>query len=162
MRYVMREKLLSWGDDYYIQDETGRNVYFVDGKVFSIRNRLSFQDMSGTELAFIQQKLMTWGPTYDISSGGRHLATVKKQLFSFLNCRFYVDVPGPDDLVAAGNFLYHEYTFTRHGSPVAQVSKHWFTWSDTYGVEVVEGEDPVLVLASTVVIDQVCHDDKQR
>jgi len=46
---------------------------------------------------------------------------------------------------------------------VAEVSKRWFSWSDTYGVDISDGEDDVLLLASTVVIDMVCHgDDKRR
>lgn len=53
MRYVMKQKLLSWGDDFTIQDEDGRDAFFVDGKAFSIGARLSFQDMSGSELLFI-------------------------------------------------------------------------------------------------------------
>jgi uncharacterized protein YxjI len=44
----MRQKLLSWGDDFVIRDETGRDVFFVDGKAFSLGNQLSFQDMQPT------------------------------------------------------------------------------------------------------------------
>jgi uncharacterized protein YxjI len=65
-------------------------------------------------------------------------------------------------LEAEGNFLDHEYRFTRGGRIVATVSKQWFSWTDTYGVEVADGEDAVLLLASTVVIDMVCHGDDQR
>jgi uncharacterized protein YxjI len=43
------------------------------------------------------------------------------------------------------------------------VSKKWFSWSDTYGVDITDGEDDVLILASTVVVDMACHpDDKHR
>jgi uncharacterized protein YxjI len=45
---------------------------------------------------------------------------------------------------------------------VAEVSKRWFSWTDTYGVEVADGEDPVLILASAVVIDMVCHQVEKR
>ena len=68
-------------------------------------------------------------------------------------------MPGPDDLEAEGDFLDYEYSLTRGGRTVATVSKKWFAWSDTYAVEVAEGEDAVLILAATVVIDMVCHDD---
>ena len=44
---------------------------------------------------------------------------------------------------------------------VATVSKQWFTWTDTYGVEIADGEDDILILASTVVIDMVCHGDDE-
>ncbi len=70
-------------------------------------------------------------------------------------------MPGPDDLTAEGDFLDHEYSFTRAGRAVAQVSEQWFSWSDTYGVEIADGEDDVLIVASTVVIDMVCHGDRK-
>jgi len=157
----MKQKLFCWGDDFTIKDDQGRDVFFVDGKAFSIGEKLSFQDMAGNELAFIRQKLLAWGPTYEIYRGSELAAVVKKHLFTFLNCKFTVDVPGPDDLEAEGNFLDHEYRFTRGGRIVATVSKQWFSWTDTYGVEVADGEDDVLILASTVVIDMVCHGDDE-
>ena len=162
MRYVMREKLLSWGDDFYIKDESGRDAYFVDGKAFSFGDQLSFQDLQGNELAFIKQKLFAWGKTYEIVRGGRVVAVVKRELFTLFRHRFTVDVPGPDDLEAQGSFTEHEYTFSRGDDVVATVSKRWFSWSDTYGVEIAEGEDPVLILASAVVIDQACHPDDEK
>jgi uncharacterized protein YxjI len=162
MRYVMRQKLFSWGDDFTIKDDAGNDVFFVDGKAFSIGDKLSFQDMQGSELAFIRQRLLAWGPTYEVYRGGALAATVKKHLFTFLACRFTVDVPGPDDLEAAGDFLDHEYEFRRGGRAVATVSKRWFSWTDTYGVDIADREDDVLVLAATVVIDMVCHADRKR
>jgi uncharacterized protein YxjI len=132
-------------------------VFFVDGKAFSLGSQLSFQDMQGNELAFIKQKVLSWGPTYEIYAGGQLRAVVKKELFTFFNCRFTVDVPGLDDLEAEGDFTDHEYAFIRGGRTAATVSKQWFAWSDTYGVDIAEGEDVVLILASTVVIDMVCH-----
>lgn len=157
MRYVMKQKLLSFGDDFTIRDEHGRDAFLVDGKAFSIGKQLSFQDLDKNELAFIRQKLLSWGPTYEIYRSGNLAAVVKKKLFSLLRYTFTVDVPGPDDLVAEGSLLDHEYSFTRRGAPVATVSRRWFTWADSYGVDIADGEDDVLILASTVVIDMVCH-----
>ncbi len=162
MRYVMKQKLFCWGDDFTIKSEDGQDAFFVDGKAFSIGDKLSFEDMQGKELAFIRQKLLSWGPTYEIYREGALFAVVKKQLFTMFRCRFTVDVPGPDDLEAEGNFLDMEYTFGRHGNVVATVSKRWFSWADTYGVDIAAGEDEVLILASTVVIDMVCHGEKNR
>jgi uncharacterized protein YxjI len=161
MRYIMKQKLFAFGDDFYIRDEEGREVFFVDGKAFSFGDQLAFRDLGGQELAFIRQKLLSWGPTYEIHRNGALAAVVKKELFTFFHCTFTVDVPGPADLEASGNFTDHEYTFTRGDEPVARVSKEWFSWSDTYGVEIADGEDDILILASTVVIDMVCHADQQ-
>jgi uncharacterized protein YxjI len=157
MRYLMKQKLFTFGDDFRIQDEHGRDVFFVDGKALSFGDKLSFQDMEGHELAFITQKVFSWGPTYEIWRRGELAAVVKKAMFTFFHCRFTVDVPGPDDLEASGSFGDHEYELTRHGQTVARVSKKWFSFGDSYGVDVAPGEDDVLVLASTVVIDMACH-----
>jgi uncharacterized protein YxjI len=118
--------------------------------------------MAGNELAFIKQKLLSWGPTYEIYREGQLYAIIKKELFTFFKCRFTVDVPGPDDLEAEGDFMDHEYTFTRGGLSVAEVSKQWFSWTDTYGVDIADGGDDILIIASTVVIDMACHDEKKK
>ena len=162
MRYVLQQKLFSIGSDYNIKDAAGNDVYFVDGRAFTIGDKLSFQDMRGNELAFIRQKLLAWARTYEIYRSGRLVAVVKKELFSPMHHTFNVDVEGPDDLQAKGNFLDYEYSFRRGENVVAQVSKQWFTLRDTYGVDVNEGEDDVLILASTVVIDLACHSGKNR
>lgn len=162
MRYVMRQKLFSWGDDFIIRDGDGNDLFYVDGKALTIRETLAFQDMQGNELALIQQKLLAWGPTYEIYSRGQLRAVVKKAIMTLFECKFSVDVPGPDDLEARGNFLDHEYTFMRGGQPVATISKAWLSLTDTYGVEVLDGEDDILILAATVVIDLACHGDTKR
>ena len=161
VRYIMKQKLFCWGDNFIIKDDLGRDVFFVDGKAFSIGEQLSFQDMVGNELAFIRQKLLSWGATYEIYRGSELAAVVKNSLFTYRNCKFTVDVPGPDDLEAEGDFLYHEYYFTRGGRIVAAVSKQWSSLTDSYVVEIADGEDDILILASTVVIDMVCHGDDE-
>jgi len=158
----MKQKLFTWGDDFHIRDETGREVFFVDGKALSFGDQLSFQSLDGVELAFIRQKVLSWGATYEIHRNGALAAVVSKELFTFFSCRFTVDVPGPDDLEAKGDFTDHEYVFTQGDRSVATVSKKWFSWADTYGVEIADGQDEVLILAATVVIDMACHGDRRR
>jgi uncharacterized protein YxjI len=162
MRFVLREKLFGFGDDFYIQDEYGRNAFLVDGRAFSIGDKLAFRDMAGNELAFIKQRLVALRPTYQIYRNGELAATVNKAMFSLFRDRFSIDVPGPNDLEARGSFLDHEYEFTRGGQTVARVSKSWFSFRDTYGVDIADGEDAVLILATAVVIDLVSHDDEER
>lgn len=111
MCFVMKQKFLSWGDDYVVKDVDGHDVYHVDGKVMTIGDKLSLQDLSGRELVFISQRLLAWRSTYDITVRGQLMATVSKNLFTLFKCRFQVDVPGPDDLEAEGDFFDHEYSF---------------------------------------------------
>jgi len=158
----MKQRLFAFGDDFHIRDESGRDVFFVDGRALSLGDKLSFQDMNGRELVYIRQRRLTLTPMYELYRDDRLAAVVKRELFTFFRCRFHVDVSGPDDLEAEGDFLDMEYRFSRGGRRVAEVSKRWFSWGDTYGVEVAEGEDDVLILAATVVIDMICHDEERR
>jgi uncharacterized protein YxjI len=155
MRYVLKQKVFSLGGAFHIKDEQEQDIFFVQGKAFSFGHQLSFQDMAGNELADIQQKVFSWGPTYEIYRSGQLFAVVKKELFTFFRHVFTVDVPGPEDLLAEGDFLDLEFTFSRSGRHVATVSRKWFSWADTYGVDIVDGEDDITILASTVVIDMV-------
>jgi len=159
MRYLMRQRLFALTDSFTITSADGDEVYRVRAKMLSLGKQLSFNDMEGNEVAFIRQKLIAFRPTYEIYRGDVLVATVSKKLFSLLRHRFVVDVPGPNDLEASGDFLDHEYTFERVGRAVARVSKKWFSFTDTYGVEMADGEDDVLILASAVVIDMVAHEE---
>lgn len=156
--YQMRQDLFRLGDDYTIRDAHGEKRFYVDGKVFTIGSKLSFQDATGRELLRIEQKLLAWGKTFEIERGGKVIAVVKKKVFTFLKARFTVDVPGPDDLEAEGSLLDREYVFTRNGKRVAEVSKRWFALADTYGVKIVDGEDDALILAAAVIVDQCSHE----
>ena len=159
----MKQKLFCWGDDFRILDEDGNDIYLVDGKAFVLlRQRLTFLDMAGNELAEIRQRLLTWGPSYEIIRGGDVVATVSKHVFSLAFCKFTVDVPGPGDLEATGSLFDYEYKFRRRGQVVASVSKAYFSWTDSYGVDIADGEDEILILASTVVIDICCHGDESK
>jgi uncharacterized protein YxjI len=52
-----------------------------------------------------------------------------------------------------GNLFDHEFTVERDSRDVASVSKRWFTVRDTYGVDIVDGEDHVLILAGVLALD---------
>jgi uncharacterized protein YxjI len=157
MRYVMKQKLWSFGTKFIIKDENDNDQFLVNGKVFAIGDQLSFTDLAGNELAFIRQKLFAWGKTYEIYHNQQLFAVVKENWLPLPSYRFTVDVgadgAGPGDMEIQGSFGAHEYTFTEAGRQVATVSRSWFTLADTYGVDVATGTDPVLILACTVVVD---------
>ena len=160
MRYVMKEKILSLGDDYVIRDESGREAFRVDGKVLTLRDALDLEDAAGNRVARIHKKLLSIGKTYEISREGGPDVSIHKSLFSPLHCKFHVDAGG-DELEARGDLLDHEYTVTRNGREIASISKRWLAVRDTYGVEIADGEDHALILACAVAIDRMCHEEEE-
>ena len=156
--YQMREKLVSIGDDYWIENNRGEKVYKVDGKALRIRQTLIFEDRAGRELAKIQERMLRIKDSMEVEdSSGRQIAMVKKALITPVRERWTVKVKGGPDLEVKGNILDHEYTIGEGREKVAEVSKKWFRVRDTYGVEIEPGQDEILILAVTACIDQMAH-----
>ena len=156
--YRMRQKLVSIGDDYWIEDEQGNRAFKVNGKAMRVRETLVFEDAAGRELLKIQERKLRMRDTTDIEDAdGRTVATVKKALITPLRERFDVHVEGGPDLEVQGNIVDHEYRIEQGRTKVAEVSKKWFRIADTYGIEVAEGQDPVLMLAIAAVLDNMAH-----
>ena len=153
-RFLMREKLLSIGDDFWIENDRGERAYKVDGKAFRVRQTFVLEDISGRELARIQERKLSIRDKIAIERGGDTAATVHKALVGIRD-RFAIDVERGADMKAHGNVVDHEYEIERDGDTVATISKKWFRVRESYGVNIAEGEDAPLILAITVAIDSL-------
>ena len=155
-RYQMRQRLLSIGDDHWIEDEAGNRAYRVDGKALRLRKTFVLEDASGREVARLQERKLSVRDSMAIERHGDTVATVKKALVGIRD-RYAIGVDGGEDMNAKGNLVDHEYEIERDGRTVATISKRWFSIRDSYGVEIAPGEDDALVLAITVCIDTMSH-----
>jgi uncharacterized protein YxjI len=158
MRYKMRQKMFSLGEDFTIEDASGNPAYEVDGKVMTLRETFELKDLDGNVVATIRGRLMSIRSKMDIHRNDEVIATVTKALFSPFGDKFHVEVAEGKDLKIDGSILDHEYSIERDGDAVAQVSKRWFTFTDTYGIDVAAGEDDALILAIAVALDEMAHD----
>jgi uncharacterized protein YxjI len=158
-RYKMREKLLSIGDDFWIETQRGRRAYKVDGKALRLRNTLVLEDPRGSPVYEIQAKVIAIKDTMAVSKPhGRDVAVVIHALISPLRDKMSANMADGPDIDIRGNILNHEYTMERRGKRIAEVSKKWIAIRDTYTVEVDAGEDDALILALTVVVEQMCQE----
>jgi uncharacterized protein YxjI len=148
----MRQKLLSIGDDFWIEDEEGNRAYRVDGKAARLRETILLKDASGREVAKIQERKLSVRDKMAIERDGETIATVHKALVGIRD-RFAIDIEGGENLKAHGNIVDHEYEIERGGDTIARVSKKWFRVRDTYGVELRPGEDEAVLLAAVVALE---------
>jgi uncharacterized protein YxjI len=160
-RYQMRQKLVSFGDDFWITNEAGQKVFKVDGKVLRVRDTLKFKDLQGNVLCQIQERMLRVKDSMAIEDGhGQKIAEVKKALITPLRDRWTVKIRNGPDMDVQGNILDHEYEITEGRRKIAQVSKKWFRVRDTYGVEVALDQEDVIILAVTVALDNMAHSGK--
>lgn len=117
----MRQKLLSIGDDSWIENEQGERAYKVNGKALRIRQTFVLEDASGVEVARIQERKLSIRDKIAIERGDDTAATVHKALVG--RDRFAIDVELGADMKAHGNVVDHEYEIERDGDTVATISK---------------------------------------
>ena len=151
--YRIRERFFDVGDDVDILDNDGNAFYRVDGKVLTLRSKLVIEDTAGNEVASVHRHLVALRPTYEVRIGDEKVAEVKKNRFTPFREKFTIDVEGSDDLEMRGNLLDHEFTVEQGGREVAAVSKRWFTVRDTYGVDIADGVNHLLILCSVLALD---------
>ena len=150
----LKNKLLSIGGDSSITDEHGQEIYYVDGAAISLGRRLTIKDKDHNEVGKIHQELIALTPTFEIHTESGKKAHISMRLLT-LTDRMKIDVSGGPDLEVHGNLLHHEYDIERGGRRVAHVSKAWIALTNSYGIDIAEDEDQVLILASAVVIDEI-------
>jgi len=160
MRYQINQKIFSFGDNFTIKDEYGSEKFFVKGKIFAFGDKLRIYDENGIEKVYIEQKLFKFMPEYSIYLEGQYAAKVKKE-FTFFRPRFYIESTFGQYSIE-GDFFGYDFRILKQGRIVASVSKKFFSFRDSYGVDIADDENQVLILALVIVIDQVIHDENHN
>ena len=162
MRYLVQERIFSFTTDFWIEDEYGNRVFFVDGRALSLRETFELKDANGNILILIRKKLFAMRDTMDIENGNGVVAQVRPAFFSPLRHRYEIDLAGGQRLEAVGNFTDKDWELLDgDGRAVGRISRQWFSVRDAYGVEVEPGADDALVIAVAVCIDRI-HEDEMR
>jgi uncharacterized protein YxjI len=162
MRYLVREKIFTIKDDFWVTDADGNRIYFIDAKILSIRHTLELKDASGAVLATIKHKLLTFTDAMEIEDGGAVVATVHKAVFSPLHHRATIDLSGGGRLEAVGNLLDKDFEIRDGHRVLARVSRAWFRIRDTYGVDVAPGENDALMVAIAICLDRIHAEEEAR
>jgi len=154
MRYVVKEKFFRLGEDNDVLDEAGQPVYQVDGKVLSLHNLMIVKDLSGNELARVHRKILALLAHYEIDFPGQQATTEVHQRFSSpLSPKWTISSPGQPDLEMTGNFFGHDFSIARDGQTVATISKKWISLTDSYGVDIADGENDLLILCGVLALE---------
>ncbi|GAB3014854.1 LURP-one-related/scramblase family protein [Streptomyces pseudoechinosporeus] len=161
MRFLVRDRLLGIGDDYWIEDEHGRKAFLVDGKAMRLRDTFELKDPQGRVLIDIHKKMLALRDTMVIERGGEPLATIRRKRLSLLRNHYRVALADGTELDVSGKILDREFVVEYDGEMLAHISRRWLRVRETYGVDVVrEDADPALLIAVTVCVIHLA--DKER
>lgn len=160
--YQVKQKVFKLNDQFEIKKD-GNAVYQCKSERLSWGDKLSFTDMNGSELLYIKQtKVVTMKPKYEIWKAGAMWAELSTDKVVGSK-ELTLDIPGPNDYKVEGDMMAWKWSIkrTKTGALSGSIDKKWGL-SDTYGVKVEDGEDPLALLAICICIDQIFHDDDNK
>ncbi|MBG0853808.1 LURP-one-related family protein [Streptomyces spinoverrucosus] len=161
MRYLVRERLLGFGDDYWIEDDRGNKAYLVDGKAMRLRDTFELKDTQGRVLVDIRQKMFALRDTMLIERDDEPLARIRRKRLSLLRNHYKVSLVDGTELDVSGKILDREFAIEYDGELLAVISRRFLHVRETYGVDVVRDDaDPALLIAVTVCVIHLA--DKER
>ncbi|MFD5078782.1 LURP-one-related/scramblase family protein [Streptomyces sp. NPDC058371] len=161
MRYLVRDRLLGFGDDYWIEDQHGNKAFLVDGKAMRVRDTFELKDTQGRVLIDIHQKMFALRDTMVIERDGDPLATIKRKRLSLLRNHYRVSLVDGTELDVSGKILDREFAIDYDNELLAQISRRWLHVRETYGVDIVRDDaDSALLIAVAVCVIHLA--DKER
>lgn len=150
----IKQKVFSLSGKFTVKDQQENDVYDVEGSFMKIPKTFSIKNQASEEVALITKKTFSFLPKFLVEVDGQEVLTIKKE-FSFFKARYTIDAVGME---VHGNWWDMNFQLYQHGEVIGEVSKEWFTWGDSYKVQVVKEEMETLIIALVVAIDCVKAD----
>ncbi|MEH7251025.1 LURP-one-related family protein [Neobacillus niacini] len=151
----IKQKVFSLSGKFTVKNQQEKDVYYVEGSFMQIPKTFSIMDTTRNEVALVTKKVFSFLPKFFVEVHGREVLTIKKE-FSFFKARYTFDGAG---IEVHGNWWDMDFQVVQHdGKVVGQVSKEWFTWGDSYKVQILDEEMETIIIALVVAIDCVKAD----
>lgn len=151
----IKQKVFSLSGKFTVKDQQEEDVYFVEGSFMQIPKTFSILNTSRDEVALITKKVFSFLPKFFVEVNGREVLTIKKE-FSFFKARYSIDAAG---ITVQGNWWDMNFQVMQNGDIIGKVSKEWFTWGDSYKVQILNEDMETIMIALVVAIDCVKADD---
>lgn len=149
MKMLFKQRMFSWFDSYDIYDENGGVLYTVEGQL-SWGHTLHILNPQGRHIATVKQQVLTFLPKFQLYLEEEPVGTITKE-FSLFHPAFSLDFNGWQ---VEGQFLEWDYRITDdRGAPVATISKELWNWTDTYTIDVADPRDALFALMVVLAID---------
>ena len=150
MKLYIKQRVFSLKDRFEIYSENEEVLFRCEGDFFTLGKKRHLFDNVGREIAYIEQKVLSFLPRYTIYIPGEEAAVVVKN-FTFSHQSYDIEKYGWS---VEGDFMAHEYDiFDEFDKTIATVHKRWLAWGDTYEIDIENRDNLTRVLATVLVID---------
>ncbi|MGM0828946.1 MAG: LURP-one-related/scramblase family protein [Bacillota bacterium] len=148
-KLYIKQKVFSLSGKFTVKDQEEKDRYYVEGSFMKVPKTFSIMNASRDEVALITKKTFSFLPKFFVEVNGQEVLTIQREL-SFLKARYTIDAAG---IEVQGNWWDMDFKVLQHGRVVGEVGKEWFTWGDSYKVQVIDEEMENIMIALVIAID---------
>ena len=149
MKLYLKQRVFTWRDRFIVKDENENDRYAIEGEMFTWGKKLHVWDIQGREVAFIRQKVFSWMPRYVLEIDGRVVCEIVRE-FTILKQSYRLEGLA---WRLEGDFFAHEYSMHDNNQSIMRMSKKWFTWGDSYELDIANPNDELLCLCVALAVD---------
>jgi len=167
--FAMREKLLTFGDDFTIEKlsrrrggRKGRPAYYCDNKIVRVRETFNLREFHHRKVLYtIQEKKLRIRDSMAIENeDGEKIAEIKKRAVGVVRDNFVVKIRDEVDWQVHGSILEHDFTIKEDGREIVKVHKKWIApIKDCYFIDVEETDDVALALMVVIGLESLTDDE---
>lgn len=149
MKLYIKQHVFTLGERFEVRDSNQNVVFYVEGSFFRIPKMFTIYDNTGNQVAVIERQMLRMFSHYDINAVDYETITLRRE-FSFMRQSYsLVGI----DWYLRGNFMSHNYDLVHGSQIIMSMSKHWFTWEDSYELDVLDDKDALVALCIAICID---------
>lgn len=149
MRLYIKQRVFSWNDKFVVKDEFNNDKYYGESELFAFGHKLHIYNKSKIEVAYIKERLFSFTPRFQINVMGIEVGELVKKI-TFFKPSYYIQ---NSNLTLEGNILEHNYRLLDGKKVLMKVSKGWFTFGDSYVLDISNPEDELLCLSIVLALD---------
>lgn len=157
MKYYIKQSVFTISEKFSVVDEQGRDAFFVEGSFFKYPKEFKIYDHNGNPAAHIVKQPLRFMSHFDITTDKVKL-TIRNNFTVFK--RSISMVGGSWTLT--GDIWGYNYGVIHGNTPILNIRKKWFSWGDSYELDIIDSDDAALCIAIVIVIDKLIEESQNN
>ncbi|CAL6055658.1 LURP-one-related_family protein [Hexamita inflata] len=155
----MQEKMFGFQTEFFIKNQAGQDCFIVFSKLFSFTQKHSLLNVLRQEILSVENKVFSWLPTFYVKQNEQLSLTIKQECSCFSQ---QLTITGLKNWKVVGDYFAHDFQIFENGQVVARMSKAWFTWGDSFLIEVYNNTQPEYVIAVVMGIHRIIEKNRKN
>ena len=158
MKYIIKNKIFSIGGGSTVTDESGNDLYYVKGKLFTFTKKKYIRTLDKEVLYTVRNKFffLLLPKVYLMDASGKEILLIKKKsIFSFRQ-NFEIitlDSSAGHNYSIQGDYIGRHYDILDNGIPVAHVRRNFNLIKDSFWLETDMTENAPFYIAFVIALD---------